>query len=218
MKDADEILDVTIDAVRYVGMAIRAMMLDTGTPMDFVRDMLIALIEGSAGTSQKRGVARLWGAYDKVGEWIEGMRGGKSSGLNLQPRKDPPIAFHVVAWIHYTILAFCIAYPIIFSKDAGWDCIFLIYIAIVVMHWFIFCGECIFLYFEKKLFYEQYEMGWMPNLYWFSDSLPWQLSLAIVLTSVLGINSSVMTVLLRNVSFAVSLDRDSITASLSLCR
>ena len=149
-----DLVDAIIDAFRFVGMAVRAMIFSTGTPMDFLRDLLVALIEGSERTSRSRGFTRIWGAYDKVGEWIEGMRGGKSSGLCLQPRKEPPVAFHVVAWMHYTILAFCIAYPILFSKDSGWDALYLAFVVIVVTHWFVFWGECIFLYFEKKLFYE----------------------------------------------------------------
>ena len=211
MKDAQDAVDAIIDAVRFIGMAARTMILCTGTPMDFMRDLLVALIEGSERTSSCRGLARVRGAYDKVGEWINGMRGGRSAGLSLQPRKDVPIAFHMVAWIHYTIVAFCIAYPILFSRESGWDFVYLAFILMIVMHWFVFWGECIFLYFEKKLFYEKYEMGSMPKLYWYGDVFPWQLCLAIMMTSILGINSSILMVVLRNITLKFS-----ITLSLAL--
>ena len=209
-------VDAFIDAIRFCGMAVRSLMITTGTPMDFVRELLNAIIIGSQKSCDSRGVNRMWGAYDEVGRWIEGMRRGKSVGLSLEPRDRPPIAFHIVAWTHYMILAFCIAYPLLFCKDDGWDAAYMSFIVFVIAHWFVFYGECMFLYFEKRLFYKTYEMGSMPNLFWFGDMLPWQISLAIILMSVLGINSSIATVFLRNVSFHLVVDSSSVTAAFRL--
>ena len=197
--------DAIVDAFRFTAMVLHSMMWTTGTPIDIVRDLLAAAIQGSQKTDDKRGIERMWRAYDEIGSWIEGMRRGKCAGLDLKPREHLPTEFYVVAWTHYVILAFCIAFPLLFSREQGFDLLFLAFIFIVVIHWFYFCGECIFSYFEKKLFYEKYKIGSMTNLHWFNDTLPWQVTLVLILTCVLGINASIATVIMRNVSIDYSL-------------
>ena len=208
-------VDAAIDALRYVSMAVRSVIPQTGTPLDIVRDLMSATIRGSELTEHHKGVDRIWGAYDAVGEWVEQMRRGEW-GARLTPRENTPIAFHVVSWFHFALVVFCVAFPLLFSRDRDLDLVYLSFVTLVVAHWFLLCGECVLSYLEKKLFFETYDLGSVRelHLHWFAEALSWQFYVVFLLSSLLGIYSAVTAVVLRNFSLDLSATASSVTATL----
>ena len=68
----------------------------------------------------------------------------------------------LVIQIFHTILTlFTAIFPHLYQK---YDLYYVVYIFLVHLHWYIFKGECISTYFEKKLLDPSYKMG--ENLNW----------------------------------------------------
>lgn len=116
----------------------------------------------------------------------------------FQRRAQPPIALHAVTCLHIAISLSIILYPFLAPKT--YDGIFLVTLLAVGLHWMLFKGECILSYVEKRMFYSDYNMGDAPVHQWWCDQLSIGAVLTVIWVFMLGVNISIMLVLLRNIT------------------
>ena len=115
----------------------------------------------------------------------------------LPRRERVPPWFWVVVAFHVGLGALMMAHPLLVPRQLdGWVCLVLLGI---VLHWALFCGECIVSVLEKKAFYTGYTLGAHPLHQWYMDVFTARQCVGIAATIGVAWLVSLATLVARNV-------------------
>lgn len=116
-------------------------------------------------------------------------------------RKDViPAAFYAVVAFHVLCVACTLMYPF-FTESRDHDGWFFVVLALVYLHWLVCYGECILSWAEKKLYYNEYNIGDAPLHLWFMDALSPPTLVALLCVLVIVSWTGIARVVLRNLKF-----------------
>jgi hypothetical protein len=114
----------------------------------------------------------------------------------LAPRPHVPWMLWVVVAVHSVLGLLILLYPVLLPRQYDGWC--MLAISAIMLHWLVFCGECILSVLEKKLLYQSYEMGKHPLHQWYMDVFPLQGSIAVMLLILASWTVALLTLVLRN--------------------
>jgi hypothetical protein len=113
-------------------------------------------------------------------------------------RKDViPWGFYAVVAFHVLCVACTLMYPF-FTMSRDFDGWFFVVLGLVYLHWLVCYGECILSWAEKKLYYDEYNIGDAPLHLWLMDAMPLPSLVALLCLFVIVSWVGIALVVLRN--------------------
>jgi hypothetical protein len=108
-----------------------------------------------------------------------------------------PTTFYVVVAFHVVCVACTLMYPF-FTESRDHDGWFFVVLGLVYLHWLVCYGECILSWAEKKLYYDEYNIGDAPLHLWFMDALSLPSLVTFICLFVMVSWTGVARVMIRN--------------------
>jgi hypothetical protein len=84
--------------------------------------------------------------------------------------------------VTHLFITFSLCFYFLFPNLAAYDSYYLLFVSLMIIHWFIFNGECILDYWEKRILDKNYKIGTTPYQHIYTDILSPRLSIIHLLT------------------------------------
>lgn len=136
-------------------------------------------------------------ALKRINHLLETLLLGQGRFAKREPReRNTPLLFLVVC-VHIFIVVALISYPYLTAPSRR-DIAILGITALISVHWLVFKGECILSYWEKSIYYKDYQMGVAPLHHWFVDAVDTKIAIVIAILFVVLMTTSMAILVLRN--------------------